>query len=798
MNNNAGLFNSWPIPQGMKNLLSWNEKWPGAFAIGPEGLVLLLQTLSEELKEVDYFVNLDATQQFFEFLKKLIETKPENSQVLTKISNIHADVFEKVTSKKGFNFNQAAVVLEYLGFLKFLFEPDYRYLLTRSEITIAANHFLTLSKIRFKSADYLTQFRHTLLASFECNKILEDHTVLLNVISNLAKSIKKKSAENNQQAVMQLLDILGVLTDRLQTSQDLNVNTSALVYSIQQKSRFIYRKFKPFVENKLLKYSYYKFFLAQAYHSTENLTQLCQTPAYRKRCISEYDRFIDNYHCGTDQFPSFLIDIKHNNQSSSDLAIVCIAMRETERFVPWMKKNFDLRPNYNRGQLTLHVSDSEKDFLIDKFLFEHEDSLKKSYSVKASYFPAQNPKQVDERLVGSAYTFRLDSLVSAHEYIHHLAALFINNLELDLTLTEGLAELTSAGICSERHIRDLRNFINDTFIFEFFKVRKFPFYVNSLKWAAYLVNEQPERLKEFLIFLQNNDTQGFYAYLDKFIDYNSTKQAFVTWSNQQIVFCNSYLNHYPNGHQPPIIYLKEISAHLNQTQTLGLPKVILAKRDLSSQTTENEVLEESFNDFHDFFRQEMEIGIPLHLAAFFAGIASSVYDDLGLRYRYNYPSLPLYINNGLKPFVFAAMSANLNTLLYDQTVSEVDEKFARLFTYFVMNYLGVVIAQPLNKKLAEKIQNKVLNFFIQMMTWTLLWNPSLFLAEGSRLFSTLFLQITQALCFKVGEEGYQFGKKICSPFWYKNRRPAFDIEDAFIESDSDQEHFENKLSLRFS
>lgn len=798
MDDDVELFSSWPISPGMKRFLSCEDNWPAVLSQSSNATLLFLQTLSAEFKGVNYFSSLDNTEQFFAFFKKLIECKPQDSQVLTEISTIQSDIFKKMCLKKSFNSREAKVAIEYLDFLKVCLTVDHGYLLARPEMSIGPNLFLTLSKIRFKSADYLTQFRHTLLASVDRKKFLEDHEVLLNVISNLAKSIKKQTAENNPQAAMQLLDVLGVLTNRLQTSHDRNLTLSALENSIHQKSRFIYRRFKPFVEDKLLKYSYYKLFLAQVYQSTKNLAQLCQSHAYRKQCISEYDRFIDIYHCATGQFPSFLIEFQHNNQSQTDLDKVCSAMRETEIFVTWMKNNFGFKPNYNCSQFTLHIASSEKDFLIDKFLFEREDALKKSYSVKASYFPAENSSQI-EPFLGSAYTSTVDYSLLAHEYIHHLTALYINNLELDLTLIEGLAELNSVGICSERHIRDLRNSVNDTFIFEFLKARKFPFYFNAFKWVAYLVNEQPQRLKEFLSFLQNNNTQGFYATLDTLINNELNRQAFVTWAHRQVTFCNSYLKHFPNGHQPPSIYLVEITAHLNQTTTLGSPKIILTKRDVSSHSTAidlHETLKGASLTVQDSRWQGMEGGPSLALTALFSGVASSMFDDLGLYYQDSYPSLPLYLNNGLKPFIFAAISANLNSVFYDQTVSQVDEKFARLFVYFVMNFLGVLIAQPLNKKLTEKIQNQALNFFIQVLTWTLLWNPSLFLSEASQIVSTIFLQVTQALWFKMGEESVQLGKRMCSPFWDRKKSQTFDIKDAFLESDNDEKLVVNQSTLK--
>lgn len=803
MNNNFELFSSWPISQGMKNFLSWEEKWPRTLSLGSDSMLLLLQTLSEELKDVNYFSSLDDTHQFFEFFKKLIESKPQGSQVLKEINTINSDIFEKTSLKKSFNSSEAKIAVEYLNLLKFCFEADQGYLLARPEITLRPHHFLILSKIRFESANFLTQFHHTLLTSFECKKFLENSSVLLESISNLAKSIKKKHFENNARAVMQLFHTLGILADRLKTFQDLPLNTSNLEPLIQEKSRLIYRRFKPFVENRLLKYSYYKFFLVQAFHATENFTQLCQSDAYRALCISEYDRFLDNYHCAVDQFPHFLIDIKNNNQSEIDLHNACMAMRRAEAFVPWMEDNFDFRSNYNLSQYTLHLSASEKDFFIDKFLFEQDDPLKKSYSVPATYFQVKQSKPTDS-LLGSAYTYSMDSATWVHEYIHHLTALFINNLELDLTLIEGLAELNSVGICSKRHIRDLRNFVNDTFIFEFFKVRKYPFYFNALKWVAYLVNEQPELFKRWMGFLQKNDTEGFYDSLDAFIDNDLNRQAFVNWSHQQVNTCNTYLINFPQGHQPPILYLKDISAYLNKLQNFSEPNVILSKRDLSSQALELDVYEAIVNSCFSRETQERSkerwqrigTGIPLYLTALFAGMTSSILDDVGLIYKDNYPSLPAYLTNSFKPFVFAGTSAGLNAIFFDQAVVEIEERFARFFVYFVMNFLAVVIAQPINKQLADWIQNKALNFFVQMMTWTLLWNPSLFLSESSQLFSTLFLQVTQALCFKVGEETYQIGKKVCSPFWKRKTPPALNIEAEFLNSDNDEEPFVSNVNLR--
>jgi hypothetical protein len=160
-------FASWPLSKAMKFLLIREEKWGQAFSLGAEGVSLLLDTLSEQLKAVDYFTSPVDTQQFFKFLKRLIAFKPKASQVLEKINNILSDLFGKIILKKQFNEAEAKMPIYYLNLLKFMLEPEYRYLFKKPQINIDAKNFLAISKITFHSAELLTQFRHTLLSSFQ-------------------------------------------------------------------------------------------------------------------------------------------------------------------------------------------------------------------------------------------------------------------------------------------------------------------------------------------------------------------------------------------------------------------------------------------------------------------------------------------------------------------------------------------------------------------------------------------------------------------------------------------------------
>ncbi len=103
MNNdfdNSERLSPWPNPSTMKRLLFRDEKWVGIFSVNPDSMTLLLQTLFQKFKAVDYFNSLSDTQQFFEFLKKLIESKPQDHQALKEINNIHSDIFNKISLKK--------------------------------------------------------------------------------------------------------------------------------------------------------------------------------------------------------------------------------------------------------------------------------------------------------------------------------------------------------------------------------------------------------------------------------------------------------------------------------------------------------------------------------------------------------------------------------------------------------------------------------------------------------------------------------------------------------------------------
>ena len=77
----------------------------------------------------------------------------------------------------------------------------------------------------------------------------------------------------------------------------------------------------------------------------------------------------------------------------------------------------------------------------------------------------------------------------------------------------------------------------------------------------------------------------------------------------------------------------------------------------------------------------MKKGLPLLLHSLLAGFTSACLDNVSLAHRSNYPLLPAYIQYGLKPFLFAVVSAGFNNVFFDQTV-EIEQKIARIFIKF--------------------------------------------------------------------------------------------------------------------
>lgn len=188
--------------------------------------------------------------------------------------------------------------------------------------------------------------------------------------------------------------------------------------------------------------------------------------------------------------------------------------------------------------------------------------------------------------------------------------------------------------------------------------------------------------------------------------------------------------------------------------------------------------------------ESIEIMIPLPISACLAGCLSANLDHISEIYQEKYPLFPTYMTYGFKPFLLALISSGCNYVSFDQD-EEIAGNFLRLFTYFSLNLLGVVIGQPITQGIAKIIHNKLLSFLVQSLTWTLLWNPSLFASEYPEIIPVVCMQLLQGLFFKVGEETYTLAKKTChfsSSFWRKKDSKLAYEDQSFNDEEAKQVH----------
>ncbi|WP_342146497.1 pentapeptide repeat-containing protein [Rickettsiella endosymbiont of Aleochara curtula] len=210
------------------------------------------------------------------------------------------------------------------------------------------------------------------------------------------------------------------------------------------------------------------------------------------------------------------------------------------------------------------------------------------------------------------------------------------------------------------------------------------------------------------------------------------------------------------------------------------------KSNLTKTLTETDLVLYSKKAKNDL--EKIEIMLPLPVSAWIAGLISAHFDHVVESYQEKCPSLPAYMTYGFKPFLSALISSACNYVLFDQD-EEIEEKFARFFTYFMLNFLGVIAGQPLTQKIAETIHNKLMCFFVQSLTWALLWNPSLFASEYLEIIPVVCMQLLQGLFFKTGEETYTLAKKTCnspSSFWRKKAPKSADEDQVLNNGEIEQ------------
>ena len=132
---------------------------------------------------------------------------------------------------------------------------------------------------------------------------------------------------------------------------------------------------------------------------------------YARQCKPDYSRFTKKHSCPAGN-SSFVINIEYNNTPEMELDKACLAMREGESFIDWMKE-MGFSPRYAASKYLLRIAESESDIFINAFLFERDEiDQHPSHRVLALYFPKKTNLSY---LRGSAYSYSTIPSVLVHE-----------------------------------------------------------------------------------------------------------------------------------------------------------------------------------------------------------------------------------------------------------------------------------------------------------------------------------------------------------------------------------------------
>jgi hypothetical protein len=437
----VGIIDNMDFTQ-IKNLLKVKRQKRNNYFNSSE-TISILNGLALQIKTVNFFEVDYKFIKFLGFLKAFVRTKPEDSTALKEFNQVCQEIQCKITEQSTFNKSQINIIMEYLKLWNVMLKPNHRYLFDKNEMAINAEDLKKISSTladRAKpiSSEVLSSFRKTLKHSFNSIKFLNDYPALLQIILNLAKSIEKKNSDTDLElAAMKLFESLGSLARALKASANKQVALYRLPQAIKTVNTArieLYALFKPFVNKDRLKSIVYELFLRRSYKDDTNadLPRLCSSQKYIRQCKSDYPRFTKKYSCLADN-SSFAINIEYNNTSATELVKACLAMRDGESFIDWMKE-MGFNPRYAASQYLLRIAESESDFFINVFLFERDEFKRAALdqSVLAWYFPKKTKQSY---LRGITYSYSTIPSVLVHEYIHHLYSLFLQDIMLDLTST---------------------------------------------------------------------------------------------------------------------------------------------------------------------------------------------------------------------------------------------------------------------------------------------------------------------------------------------------------------------------
>lgn len=744
-----------------------------------------------------------------------MKCKPKDSNNLKAFDSILKEIHRLIISKETFTDNNIEVVIEYFRLLHTMMEPEQNYLFSRQEITISSANLAAIataiSKNSLPSQQFIKNYLYTIRCSLNIPLFLNNYDDFITSIYTLAMTSQNLTDSTvwNFKAAQQMLSITGELEKLLKYWDKQPYFTYNLAQTLSHTEllrKNLYQLFSFSLGDNLVKWFVFEKYLKESYKNnpSANLQAIC---ANLQECQANYTRFVDEYICSPGIISNFTIKIKHNAVSENLLRKTCDSMRQMEKaYLYWLEGiGFTISNlSINAAEYQLHLALSKKDYLIDSAIIEASDksNTRGFYRVK---------KMENNRLLGHAYTYKFDDTTGtvSHEYLHHLFAALMENNRLKYydyykIYNEGNAEWFSGGICSPKFNKTVRN---TTQLLQNLRTGNYQMDFSFI-WVAYLGNHQLRFYRDIIEFFQRKEKNKLDLATKKFFNSSSQTQEFLDWVSLRENLCQSYNALHPKWPSKPLLFLDDIIKQLNTnysttasslhpniatasaeltrstmskttielsipariTSQLAQPITIESTTNLtmtssffSSGTTES--LKETTTPFHPssmtpvttLLRKKilsaLEPSIPLPLVSLGSGLLSGLIDNGSNRLK-KHPCLVKFITYGIKPSLLSPVAAGLDQLLLGPSLF-FDQALLNFSFYLSGNYIGIIAAQFLNRKIDKKIPNKPIAFAVQVLMMLCLWNPSLLMSEQLlwNIFLLLVIQLANGFLFSLGEWG---------------------------------------------
>ncbi len=889
INRNEINFSKDQLDDNLKRILaSDSNAWSVWFAY-PSRIKLVLTQLALRVKKINFFeFDYDITT-FLKFLQKFLKTKPNDSAVLTKFSEVYQQLHYRFISQKYTNSNQTSLASDYLTLLQTMMETGQRYLLDRREIGIYPRNLKELvtvvSQGNAVSKHFIERYISTLKLSFDSIRFLNAYQEGYEGIIIIAKNLFLQKDSEIHPLLTQLFStlayevkLLDYYKDKITIGVPIKTAQERIVQEVVDLQDWLFSHLheRSDISKEILKHYFFHDFLKKT--AEASLVARC-TADLVNYCDANYTPLPRKMFCDTHLFPSnHTVAIEYANVAQDQLITACKAIAcVDQQHGQWLARE-NISYTQKGSEYQYRIFPNEASYERDVYAFGRSP-----YST--GFYISGLIREYAEGIGYAMWRADLHSWisVSGHEYAHHLNFVAFGNLPRNFD--EGLGYVLIHGICGDKgyiswlqqhiHTLSLALLLNSDFIE----------YNPSFALMSYLV-AKPVDPVSFSVLLKLYQAGKKSEFREKLVELVRTDTGLVPWLRSQLTICSEYWlqdlragdcpsislkdyrnpfivesssakptitapaqiltptrsqeqlpwfqdflhvmhgvkeenttkintiaakTRYPwifNYNDPrwgtPLLYVFSIyrekcpprlieSLLVHGASPTACNKLGKTPYQIAQQRCENwEEIKSIFDRFMQnpaniiteipaisttmvsnttelvVYKQKasapFEIIVPLPLSYFFSGAASAGLDRLAASKKEKYPLLPPFMTYGLKPILFSLGNSIYDSLvLGSASAIHVEAQWSSFSAYLAMNYMGLVIAQPVSRKVSAIVDQKIINkywnlatkFALQTLTFIIFLNPGLFVSEEfmQRISLMVMLQVFNGMLFSAGELG---------------------------------------------